>query len=234
MIKEGKFNKYIRRYGDRNNDACKEDSKFKKKDDDVDRDNQGRGKKDHYNNKPTKATIHHIANKVTSERGKEHVAPGSSIAHRTSGLIVDVVIARHKVEKLLLDTGEPSSILYQSTVERMMLDKTRIKPHHHQIKGPGNKPLPIVGEVVLPVTFIDGENKEVTKMIKLKIIDSPVTYNGLIGFYTMQEFDICIRPKTLKITFPTKDRMAIISLSILETILAISWLHHPDNLDMRT
>jgi hypothetical protein len=76
---------------------------------------------------------------------------GVSLPH-TDALVLSLVIANHKIHRILIDTGSSADILYRSAFEQMKIDRNGVIPARHSLVGfTGEQVLP-VGSIELPVT----------------------------------------------------------------------------------
>jgi hypothetical protein len=66
-----------------------------------------------------------------------------SLPH-TDALVLSLVIANHKIHRILIDTRSSADILYRSTFEGMKIDRRKVVPARHSLMG-------FTGEQVLPL-----------------------------------------------------------------------------------
>jgi hypothetical protein len=104
---------------------------------------------------------------------------GVSLPH-SDALVVTLVIANHKIHRVLVDTGSSTDIIYKSAFELMSIGQGKLVP----VKGPlvsfsGEQVLPI-GSIDLPV-MAGTSPQEKTVMVKFLVVEGRSAYNVILG-----------------------------------------------------
>jgi hypothetical protein len=96
-------------------------------------------------------------------------------------LVVDPVVGRKRLSKVLMDGGSGLNILYVETLEGMNISRSRLRPSASPFHGvvPGKQALPL-GQIDLPVTFGTRENFR-TETLTFEVVDFPGTYHAILG-----------------------------------------------------
>jgi hypothetical protein len=96
-------------------------------------------------------------------------------------LVVDPIIDKKRLSKVLMDGGSGLNIIYAETLNAMGLDRACIwptgAPFHSIVPGKQAKPL---GEIDLPVTFGDKSNFR-TKTLTFEVVGFHGTYHAILG-----------------------------------------------------
>lgn len=103
-------------------------------------------------------------------------------------LVVSPVIANNTMHKVLIDGGSSFGIITLSTLRKMQVPSTYVKPISNHFYGviPGLAHKP-VGQITLPVTFRNGENFR-TEQCVFEVVDFPMVYNALLGRPQISQF----------------------------------------------
>jgi hypothetical protein len=104
-------------------------------------------------------------------------------------LVLDPVVAKVRLTKVLIDGGSGLSLIFASTLRKMGVDLTDILvPSKSSFYGfvPGNAAHPL-GTVVLPVTFSTRENYH-TEFIKFEVANFKSSYHAILGRPALAKF----------------------------------------------
>jgi hypothetical protein len=102
-------------------------------------------------------------------------------------LVLKLVVAGSKLNKVLIDGGSGLNVLFTKTLK---LDITHmLTKSSTPLYGivPGNAAIPL-GSVVLPVTFGESRNKYRTEYIKFKVADFETSYHAILGRPAITKF----------------------------------------------
>jgi hypothetical protein len=110
---------------------------------------------------------------------------GVSLPHNDA-LVLSLVMANHKVHRILIDTGSSADILYRSAFEQMKIDRNKVMPARHSLVGfTGEQVLPL-GSIELSVTAGMYPRQNMI-MVRFLIIDRPSAYNAILGRTALNE-----------------------------------------------
>jgi hypothetical protein len=110
-------------------------------------------------------------------------------------LILKLVVAGSRLNKVLIDGGSGLTVLFTKTLKKMKLDIT-----HMLTKGtspfygivPGNAAIPL-GLVVLPATFRETRENYHTEYIKFEAADFVTSYHAIFGRPAIAKFMAVVR-----------------------------------------
>jgi hypothetical protein len=132
---------------------------------------------------------------------------GVSLPH-TDALVLSLVIANHKIHRILIDTGSSADILYRSAFEQMKIDRNRVIPARHSLVGfTGEQVLPL-GSIELPLTA-GMYPRQSTIMVRFLIIDRPSAYNAILGRTALNELKAVTSTPHLSMKFPTEEGVGV-------------------------
>jgi hypothetical protein len=96
-------------------------------------------------------------------------------------LVVSPIVGTKRLTRVLMDGGSGLNILYASTLDKMGISRSQIRPERSPFYGvvPGKEAYPL-GEITLPVTFGDRNNYR-TEHLGFEVLDFPSSYYALLG-----------------------------------------------------
>jgi hypothetical protein len=105
-------------------------------------------------------------------------------------LILKLVVAGSRLNKVLIDGGSGLNVLFTKTLKKMKLDITHMltkstSPFYSIV--PSNAAIPL-GSVVLPVTFRETRENCHTEYIKFKVADFEISYHAILGRLAIAKF----------------------------------------------
>ncbi|XP_074373430.1 uncharacterized protein LOC141713754 [Apium graveolens] len=123
--------------------------------------------------------------------------------NHNEALVVTLDIFDNEVRRMLINNGSSVNILFKHTVDRMKLGSVRSNEcREDPLYGFGNNLVPIQGTLYLPVIFGSAPN-QVTHVIKFYVINTPSSYNDIIGRSALTRIQAITSKSHLKIKFPT-------------------------------
>jgi len=97
-------------------------------------------------------------------------------------LIVDPIIRKKRLTKVLMDGGSSHNILYIDTLDAMRIPWSKLRPvgspFHDVIPGAQAYPLE---QIDLPVTFGNRANFR-SKVLTFEVVDFPGSYHAILGW----------------------------------------------------
>jgi hypothetical protein len=105
-------------------------------------------------------------------------------------LVLKLVVAGSRVNKVLIDGGSGLNVLFIKTLKTMKLDITdMLTKSNSPFYGivPENAAIPL-GSVVLPVTFEETRENCHTEYIKFKVADFETSYHAILGRPAIAKF----------------------------------------------
>jgi hypothetical protein len=105
-------------------------------------------------------------------------------------LVLKLVVAGSRLNKVLIDGGSGLNVLFTKTLKKMKLDITHMltkstSPFYGIV--PGNAAIPL-GSVVLPVTFGETRENYSTEYIKFEVADFETSHHAILGRPAITKF----------------------------------------------
>jgi hypothetical protein len=98
----------------------------------------------------------------------------------TNTMVIETILARWTVTRILVDTGSSADILFASTFDNMKLDKNLLQIVGHPLYGLRGKQVKAIGKFTLLVTFGD-QNIRRNDHITFNGVDMLYNYNTIFG-----------------------------------------------------
>ncbi|KAL2235268.1 UNVERIFIED_CONTAM: hypothetical protein Sindi_1259000 [Sesamum indicum] len=111
------------------------------------------------------------------------------------------------VHKVLVDNGSFADIIFKDVLRKMGLDGAKLDPVRIPLVGFSGSELTSSGTIELPVS-IGTKPKRKTMMVKFLVVDTPFTYNVILGWPGLNLFKAIVFTYHLKMKFPTKNEWA--------------------------
>ncbi|KAL2230582.1 UNVERIFIED_CONTAM: Retrovirus-related Pol polyprotein from transposon [Sesamum indicum] len=144
---------------------------------------------------------------VLKVEGEEAISFNSSDRLEDGGendpMVIKLDIANFTVHKVLIDSGSSADIIFKNVVDRMELENARLEPVKTPLVGFGGSEVASLGTIELPVSMGD-EPKRKTLMVKFLVVDTPFTYNVILGRPGLNSFRAVISTYHMKMKFPTE------------------------------
>lgn len=123
--------------------------------------------------------------------------------NHNEAFVVSMEILNNVVRKVFIDNGSSLNIIFMHCWERHMSQGFKIEkcPDEALLYGFGHNTVPIAGIARLPILFGQAP-KEVMHHIKLYVVNTPSTYNMLLGRPTLTLLRTITSTTHLKIKFP--------------------------------
>ncbi|KAL2248189.1 UNVERIFIED_CONTAM: Retrovirus-related Pol polyprotein from transposon [Sesamum indicum] len=118
-------------------------------------------------------------------------------------MVVKLDIANFTVHKVLIDSGSSADIIFKNVVDRMGLENARLEHVKTPLVGFGGSEVASLGTIELPVSMGE-EPKRKTLMVKFLVVDTPFTYNVILGRPGLNSFWAVISTYHMKMKFPTE------------------------------
>ena len=118
-------------------------------------------------------------------------------------LVIMILIEGFNTRRVLVDNGSSADIIYLSAFQQLKLDQRRLCPFDSTLVSfSGDKVYP-KGIVTLTVTA-RSHPFQVTNRHNFLVVDSPSSYNVIIGRPTLNRWKAATSTYCLKVKFPTE------------------------------
>ncbi|KAK1383957.1 hypothetical protein POM88_021692 [Heracleum sosnowskyi] len=123
--------------------------------------------------------------------------------NHNEALVVSLDIADNEVKRILIDNGSSVNIIFKHIVDRMQLGSVKMNDcREDPLYDFGNNLVPIQGTLYLPVLFGTYPN-QVTNIVKFYVINTPSSYNVILGRPALTKLQAITSTPHLKFKFPT-------------------------------
>ncbi|XP_075515466.1 uncharacterized protein LOC142550114 [Primulina tabacum] len=123
------------------------------------------------------------------------------VASHNDALVVTATIANYDMARILIDNGSSVNILFKSTLDQMKMEGFEFEPISTPLYGFAGHDIPPLGQIVLPLS-LGHEPWWVTKMTIFTVVDTPSSYNGILGRLALQDFRAVASTYHQKLKFP--------------------------------
>ena len=121
-------------------------------------------------------------------------------------LVIMIMIKGFNTRRVLVDNGSSANIIYLSTFQQLKVDPKRLCPFESPLVSfSGDKVYPR-GIVTLTVT-VGSYPLQVTNKHNFLVVDSPSSYNVIIGRPTLNRWKVATSIYYLKVKFPIEQRV---------------------------
>lgn len=122
----------------------------------------------------------------------------------TEALVISIEIKENIVKKVLIDNGSSVDVIFTHCWERLKLEGSILEkcPEEAPLYGFGHSDVPVTGIVRLPILFGTAP-KQVHHFIKLYVVNTPSSYNMILGRPTLTRLRAITSTAHLKMKFPT-------------------------------
>ncbi|XP_052171631.1 uncharacterized protein LOC127787608 [Diospyros lotus] len=128
---------------------------------------------------------------------------GDVLLPHNDPLVISVVIAKHPIERILVDSERSANLLYWNCFEKMHIAHDRLKIVTSPLYSFTGEVVPVVESVQLPITLGDYP-QVITRQVNFMIVKtfSPA-YNVILGRSLINAMRATISPGYLLMKFPT-------------------------------
>lgn len=113
-------------------------------------------------------------------------------------LVITLAVSNFDVARILIDTESTVDIIYKSTLLKMGIDLTDVKPTPKPLTGSEGEVTMSMRTITLPV-----EAGGITKMVRFSVSDNPPIYNIIMGTPWINSMRAVPSTYHLCIKFPT-------------------------------
>ena len=118
-------------------------------------------------------------------------------------LVIMILIEGFNTRRVLVDNGSSADIIYLSAFQQLKLDQTRLRLFDSPLVSfSGDK---VYSKGIVTLTVMAGSHPfQVTNRHNFLEVDSPSSYNVIIGRPTLNRWKAAISTYCLKVKFPTE------------------------------
>ena len=115
-------------------------------------------------------------------------------------LVISIQVGDYNTHRVLVDNSSSADILYYLAFQQMMIDKEQLIPMNTPLVGFGGTRVFPLGAVMLSVTVGDYP-QQITKDITFLVVDCSSTYNAILGWPTLNSWNVVTLTYHLMIKF---------------------------------
>ncbi|KAK6137891.1 hypothetical protein DH2020_028349 [Rehmannia glutinosa] len=123
-------------------------------------------------------------------------------AGQNDPMVITMDIGNFAVQKVLVDNGSSTDILFMHVLRKMELDVTASRPVDTPLMGFGGSEVVPLGTIDLPTSLGEAPCRK-TIMIKYLVVEAPFAYNVIMGRPGLNQFQAVVSTYHLKMKFPT-------------------------------
>ncbi|XP_075478812.1 uncharacterized protein LOC142519663 [Primulina tabacum] len=131
------------------------------------------------------------------------------VAPHNDALVVTATIANYDVASIFIDNGSCVNILFKSTLDQMKVEGFEFDPVSTPLYGFGGHAIPPLGQITLPLS-LERDSRRVTKMITFTVVDTPSSYNGILGRPALKDFRAVASTYHQKLKFPVGKEVGVL------------------------
>ncbi|XP_075499731.1 uncharacterized protein LOC142538255 [Primulina tabacum] len=119
------------------------------------------------------------------------------------------IIANYEVVRIFIDNGSSKNILFKRTLNQMKVKGFEFEPVSTPLYGFAGQVIQQLGQIVLPLS-VESDPRRVTKMITFTMVDTPSSYNGILGWSALKDFRAVAFTYHQKLKFPMGKRFGVL------------------------
>ncbi|XP_062153622.1 uncharacterized protein LOC133861818 [Alnus glutinosa] len=127
----------------------------------------------------------------------------------SDALVVTMVIANHRIHRVLVDNGSSADILYKSAFDLMKISRDKVSTFRFPLVGFAGEQVMPLGSIELQVT-VGSSPTQKTIPVKFLIVDQPSAYNAIFGRTAQAELKAVTSIPHLCMKFPTDDGVGVV------------------------
>ncbi|XP_073280625.1 uncharacterized protein [Primulina huaijiensis] len=131
------------------------------------------------------------------------------VAPHNDALVVPATIVNYDVARIFIDNGSSVNILFKSTLDQMKVEGFEFDPVSTPLYGFAGHAIPPLGQITLPLS-LGRDPRRVTKMITFTVVDTPSSYNGILGRPALKDFRAVASTYHQKLKFPVGKEVGVL------------------------
>ncbi|XP_075473344.1 uncharacterized protein LOC142504351 [Primulina tabacum] len=123
------------------------------------------------------------------------------VAPHNDALVVTTTISNYDGTRIFIDNKSFMSIFFKRTLDQMKVEGFEFEPVSTPLYGFAGQAIQPLGQIVLPLS-VASDPRRVTKMITFAVVDTPSSYNGILGLAALKDFRAVASTCHQKLKFP--------------------------------
>ena len=129
--------------------------------------------------------------------------------HHDDPLVIRVVVANKTINKVLVDNGSSTNIIFASAFDKMGIGKEKLELVNTYLRGFSRERVLPLGSIQLVLTLGDPPCKATTT-VRFLIVDAPSAYNMLLGRPSLNTIRAIPSAYHMIIKFPTANEVGMV------------------------
>ncbi|XP_073031328.1 uncharacterized protein [Primulina eburnea] len=131
------------------------------------------------------------------------------VTPHNDALVVTATIANYDVARIFIDNGSSVNVLFKSTLDQIKVEEFEFEPVSTPLYGFAGHAIPPLGQITLPLS-LGHDSRRVTKMITFTVVNTPSSYNGILGQPALKDFRVVASTYHQKLKFPMGKGVAVL------------------------
>ncbi|KAI3465163.1 hypothetical protein Pfo_021826 [Paulownia fortunei] len=119
-------------------------------------------------------------------------------------LVISTTLSNFWVKKILVDSGSSANIIFYNAFLKFDIDNAQLSPVNTPLTGFGGEVVEALEEVALPFS-LGSYPRRIIKMVKFLVVNTPSTYNMILGRPSLNLFHAVASTYYMKLKFPTHE-----------------------------
>ncbi|XP_075500015.1 uncharacterized protein LOC142538591 [Primulina tabacum] len=102
------------------------------------------------------------------------------VATQNDALVATDIISNYYMAMIFINNESSVNILFNRTLDHIKLEGFEFETVCTPLYGFAGQTIHPLGQVVLPI-YVGSDPRRVTKMITFMVVDTPLSYNGILG-----------------------------------------------------
>ena len=128
---------------------------------------------------------------------------GDIILPHDDPMVISAVIAKHPINRILVDSGSSVNLIYWNCFEQMHISHDRLKKVSSPLYSFTGEAVPVAGSVQLPIT-LGTDPHNITRQANFMVVKAPsAAYNMILGRPLLNDMRAVVSSCYLLMKFPT-------------------------------
>ena len=124
-------------------------------------------------------------------------------------LVIKAVVANKTIHRVLVDNGSSTENIFASAFEKMGIGREKLEPTNTHLRGFSREKVLPLGSIQLVLTLGDPPC-QATTTVRFLIVDTPSTYNVLLGRPSLNPIKAILSAYHMVIKFPIANRVEMV------------------------
>jgi len=127
---------------------------------------------------------------------------GDIILPHDNPMVISTVIAKHPINRILVDSGSSVNLIYWNYFEQIHISHDQLKKMSSPLYSFTGEAVPVVGPVQLPIT-LGTDPYNITRQANFMVVKAPsAAYNMILGRPLLNDIKVVVSSCYLLMKFP--------------------------------